>query len=97
MYVRVIPSSICLIVFIAPVVASSKDCSISGDCEKRRKENVTKCCNGTCMEICNSIKCQFDTDCPSEQSCCDIGECKAQVLFCSLSSRLAIIIPVSLL
>lgn len=56
------------------------------------------CCNGTCLENCNiATGCKEDSDCPAGEKCCDSGECISQVSLCSLSSKLAVAIPLSLL
>ena len=58
----------------------------------------SNCCNGTCLENCNVTRdCKLDTDCPVGQKCCDSGECISRVSLCSLSSKLAVAIPLSLL
>ena len=58
----------------------------------------SNCCNGTCLENCNVARdCKLDTDCPVGQKCCDSGECISRVSLCSLSSKLAVAIPLSLL
>ena len=93
---RVILSVIWLIVFVVQHKVSSTACSNDTDCEKQAVKKFAKCCNGSCFERCHSIECQFDSDCPAGMKCCDSGECKTQVTFCSLSSKLAVAIPLSL-
>lgn len=58
----------------------------------------SNCCNGTCLENCNVARnCKLDADCPVGQKCCDSGECISGASLCSLSSKLAVAIPLSLL
>ena len=83
-------------VFIVQLKTSTAACFNSTDCTQAGKKS-TKCCNGTCLERCDAVKCRFDTDCPVGHKCCDSGECISRVLLCSLSSKLAVAIPLSLL
>lgn len=77
---------------------STTACFNNTDCN-RADEKYEKCCNGTCLGSCidQSVKCQSDRDCATGQKCCDSGECISQVSLCSLSSKLAVAIPFSLL
>ena len=60
----------------------------------------TKCCNGTCLQSCNiTTACKKNNDCATGEKCCGSGsgKCISQMSLCSLSSKLAIAIPLSLL
>ena len=58
----------------------------------------TKCCNGICVESCNiTTGCEKDNDCTTGEKCCNSGKCIPHMSLCSLSSKLAIAVPLSLL
>lgn len=87
-----------IFVFMIWLETSTAACFNNTDCN-RADEKSEKCCNGTCLGSCRdqSVKCQSDTDCATGQKCCESGECISQVSLCSLSSKLAVAIPLSLL
>ena len=71
-------------------------CFNNTDCS-RAGERSSECCNGTCLDRCGSAKCRFDAECDVGHKCCDSGECISRVSLCTLSSKLAVAIPLSLL
>lgn len=83
-------------IFIIRLGTCTIPCFNNTACYQTGKKS--KCCNGTCLENCNAATdCKMDTDCPVGQKCCDSGECISRVSLCSLSSKLAVAIPLSLL
>lgn len=92
---HVILVSILIFVFFIRLKTSAAVCLNNTDC-KQAGVNSVKCCNGTCRESCGAVKCRLDTDCAVGQKCCDSGECISRVSLCSLSSKLAVAIPLSL-
>ena len=93
---QVILASILIFILIIRLETSAAACINNTDC-KQARENSAKCCNGTCLESCGAVKCRLDTDCAVGQKCCDSGECISRASLCSLSSKLAVAIPFSLL
>ena len=89
-------AAILTFIFIIRLGNSTAPCYNNASCDQAGKKS--KCCNGTCLENCHAATgCKTDTDCPIGQKCCDSGECISRVSLCSLSSKLAVAIPLSLL
>ena len=82
-------------VFIIWLGTSTSVCVNNTECNQ-----AVMCCNGTCLDSCSAkeqVKCRTNSDCDTGQKCCDSGKCISQVSLCSLSSKLAVAIPLSLL
>jgi len=56
-------------------------------------KTLTKCCNATCFEGCDEIKCRSDTDCAGGERCCE-GDCKPENELCLSKTRDKVILSI---
>ena len=95
---RNIIATILTFIFIIRLRSSTVTATCYNDTACHQAGQKSKCCNGTCLENCHvATGCKTDTDCPTGHQCCDSGECISRASLCSLSSKLAVAIPLSLL